>query len=337
MVAVLLSALTVVAGWLSLVAASGIRIAGKEICTNNQHRFGTWRLRSNTTKLTKSFYCCGWDGEDFLLNTTLCGTNKINGDALYWGARDHNTQSGGHACTCDIRGNSRFTVTPRESYEWIPRNCSLLPFNGIQFCKLLGNRTILMSGDSTMQQIATTLLSMTATTGGKCGTQIAMGRSDYLAFTLKGHKGVPENVNFVKPDICIMNAGAHQHDMGDIWDIWGKLEAQWARIHASSPHTKFIWKTQSPAHIGCDEQNKPYTTYHAPDAKVDQYRYGLFPEFDEVSANFSAKLGIKVLDISPLYLRPDAHPKGDCMHYCLPGPLDLFSNIFITMLYNNEI
>ena len=32
---------------------------------------------------------------------------------------------------------------------------------------------------------------------------------------------------------------------------------------------------------------------------------------------------IGLLDMGALYYRPDAHPGEDCLHFCLPGPIDI--------------
>lgn len=47
---------------------------------------------------------------------------------------------------------------------------------------------------------------------------------------------------------------------------------------------------------------------------------------------FPAAEGWKLLDAySPTILRPDSHQGGnDCLHYCLPGPVDHW----VTLLYN---
>jgi hypothetical protein len=50
--------------------------------------------------------------------------------------------------------------------------------------------------------------------------------------------------------------------------------------------------------------------------------------------------GFQLLSMEPLYLRPDAHVYGskhDCMHYCQPGPLDLFSVLLLQMMVTGEV
>ena len=44
-----------------------------------------------------------------------------------------------------------------------------------------------------------------------------------------------------------------------------------------------------------------------------------------------------VIDMSPLYQRPDAHALDDCLHFCTPGPLDLFGELLMAALSNGEL
>ena len=90
------------------------------------------------------------------------------------------------------------------------------------------------------------------------------------------------------------------------------------------------------------------------------YHWELHPSFDQMAMQFAADLGMGVIDMSPLYLRPDAHIGGttgngyhmllageqrgaapekmDCLHYCLPGPVDLFNVLLLQALveWNDE-
>lgn len=72
----------------------------------------------------------------------------------------------------------------------------------------------------------------------------------------------------------------------------------------------------------------------------DRHHWRLFRKFDELTRNRSAVLGWEFLDVSPLYYRPDGHVlRGrwvggrrkpvDCLHSCMPGPLNLFSKLLL--------
>jgi hypothetical protein len=82
------------------------------------------------------------------------------------------------------------------------------------------------------------------------------------------------------------------------------------------------------------------------------YNWPMFEDWDARARVLLGNSSLKnshVLDIAPLHLRPDAHPgswpgpvvegvdhherwKIDCLHMCMPGPLDLVSQVFFHML-----
>jgi hypothetical protein len=66
-----------------------------------------------------------------------------------------------------------------------------------------------------------------------------------------------------------------------------------------------------------------------------QYNHGLFQGFDAIASDiFTKVLKQPVLHLEPLYYRADAHPvrDDDCLHYCIPGPLDLAAILLHHML-----
>ena len=68
----------------------------------------------------------------------------------------------------------------------------------------------------------------------------------------------------------------------------------------------------------------------------DEFQWRLHPTFDDMSIKWSQDPAhfLPVIDMSPLYLRPDAHP-AECLHYCTPGPRDLFATLLMQMLSEN--
>ena len=119
----------------------------------------------------------------------------------------------------------------------------------------------------------------------------------------------------------------------------------------------FTWRSQYGGHYDCGSTHGDYTVpYVAPTDHSDEYHYDLFklydsiameiiPEYNEEFKETSLQLNrtgsaaqtpsIDYMDMSPLYLRADAHPasngydKYDCLHFCLPGPLHLFSILML--------
>ena len=59
------------------------------------------------------------------------------------------TQVGASACSCDSKSN-RLELGSIEQYQWKPSFCDLPAWDANAFCHLLGNRTVLLVGDSTM-------------------------------------------------------------------------------------------------------------------------------------------------------------------------------------------
>ena len=310
------------------------------LCRNSGHVNGKWVYNPSLNLTRKSFSCCGEAKGEFLKNKEECGPDWYDIEHLYWGSKKYLSLAGGSGCWCDILWGYK-NVHPREMYEWVPQDCQLLPFNGSRFCELIGQRKILMVGDSTMQQTAATLMSMIVSYGGTCADQVAFGRSDQLFFSTKGHLDLFQFVALIKPDICIMNSGPHNHDMGDMFSVVESLKNMWGRLETSSPHTKYIWKTNNPGHVDCPSgmirDNVIGPQPYAPDSKeYDEFQWNLHPAFDELAKNYSKILNLTgVIDMSPLYQRADAH--WDCLHYCMPGPINIFSNILLNMLVTGEV
>ena len=59
------------------------------------------------------------------------------------------------------------------------------------------------------------------------------------------------------------------------------------------------------------------------------FQHSDFYYMDKVAKRVMKNYSIPFLDISPIYLRPEAHNNidgtKDCLHFCMPGPLILYS------------
>jgi hypothetical protein len=138
-------------------------------------------------------------------------------------------------------------------------------------------------------------------------------------------------------------------DLGDYWSIWSVLIDQIKSLKITHPNVKVLWKTINPGHYHCTNISSPTTTYSPAGAnEEDIFHWDTFPILDELASNHSRTAGIGVIDVSPLYLRGDAHPAlnqlllhkktdHDCLHFCSPGPLALFAQLMLQMLHNKEI
>jgi len=323
-------------------------------CKMHQYTKGKWELKpgdSPTKKTTKSFYCCGWEDNDYESNISICGAERLT-DSFNYLIHGHTTKepsrhAGGHACFCD-RDEGRLTVNRREKYEWIPSSCHWMSWNSKHFCQALGNRTLLLVGDSTVSQSASTLFNMIRSGGEDCAHQISFGRSDFLAYVIRGRgdKSFLDFVRMATPDIVIFSAGPHLVDKDDISSTWEQMKPIITTLKTEYPNLRFAWKSQNPGHLNCGD-------YHAPTNEsyeeimshpvrhrgMKRYNWDFNPFYDSCSRDYCEMLNVTYIDMSPLYFRPDAHPAqgNDCLHYCLPGPLDIFPQILLNLLHNKEL
>jgi len=138
-------------------------------------------------------------------------------------------------------------------------------------------------------------------------------------------------------DICLLNSGAHLDD-GDLYDIWETIQP-WVNEYRAAFNTTFVWVTQSYGHLQCEKYQAPLKEFipiSPSEYDMDKYLWRKFPKFDRMSKDLAAIHNFGLLDISMIRLRPDAHKANnipghnDCLHWCFPGPL----NIFPTLLYN---
>ena len=316
-------------------------------CTNNSHIEGTWIPYEPKYK---SFVCCGGGyagpyGQgppyDFEKVPGYCLPKNTLPSFKEFGYLEFGAQCGDDCCICDRTDDTRFVTNRREKYYWKPSNCNILEWNSTLFCELLGERKILMMGDSSMQQTAATLMSMITGGNGTCAPQITFGRSDHVIFGFKGHQNYANLVDEIEPNITIVTAGAHIEDRGDVDTILHGINLhQQTRASLGKTVPTVVWKTQNPGHLACHKYKSPVAEFAVNKSVPDHYRWTEFTKFDKHTDIQCPKYGFKILHMSPLYLRPDAHIEGhkeDCLHYCMPGPLDLFSIILQQMLFNNEI
>lgn len=102
-----------------------------------------------------------------------------------------------------------------------------------------------------------------------------------------------------------------------------------------------VWRTHNAPFPGCMNFHAPVT---APPQQPSTFGWNLFNQFDEIAFNLTRQYNFQVIDMSPLKLRADAHQgkmawtakQGDCLHFCLPGPVDLFANLMLHMLSEHD-
>jgi len=298
---------------------------GLPLCKGREYVDGSWKLLKEPQP--KTFKCCSWDeGPGYWRHDTqkcMGASRRVNTGP----AGSKFISIGGHGCMCDAHLDQ---VSEREMHAWTPTKCSLPAFNANSFCDALGRGKIHIFGDSTMQQASATLMNMLI--GGHreekqhCAPKIQFTLSDYLVADPEKSNERGESVDFsaekYNADIYIVGLGAWIHSSDHYEGTINKVAKMIEKRQSEPNPPVFVWKTISGA--GCGHINKMSVDNHDP-----SYTYDLFPKYDAMAREKLTPLGVKFVDLSPLYLRGDAHPNnhGDCLHFCAPGPVDIFPRL----------
>jgi len=339
----------------------GAKISKLKVCSGGDYVRGKWILDENHKK---SFSCC----DPHVFNDCYIGMNdfEINYNKNF----PIHSHSG---CACQT--HSQKNGVPRdesidlEKFQWYPTSCRLVQWNATLFCHLLGNRTVLFLGDSTAHQTVNTLIAMLLKSfdTSQCIPQIKFEYSDKLVWDPDERK---RGDNFVawtdkhRPHILVIGAYAHYHhlaleqeanasDISFLNYFYPKFSEGLEYLKRTHPQLqKIVIKTENPGHWDHCHLNKMPVPFenaslgylegqHATHTHQDKYHWHMGTLVDKFMKNIARKHNFPIIDMSPLLYRPDAHPaelsNGDCLHYCTPGPLDLFSRIFLHKLYIREI
>ncbi|KAI7858862.1 GDSL/SGNH-like acyl-esterase family found in Pmr5 and Cas1p-domain-containing protein [Circinella umbellata] len=147
----------------------------------------------------------------------------------------------------------------------------------------------------------------------------------------------------------VLNTGPHWHTNKK----WGPNESDEEMVVAYKKAMKIvvdyltdnmtplqrIWIRSTPyGHLECSKYTEPSKVPHVPQRKPGEFQWDMHVKFDEVWKDLIEETGddrIRFFNVSSMAnLRGDAHsrPDSDCLHTCLPGPVDdwnklLFSEI----------
>ena len=223
-------------------------------------------------------------------------------------------------------------------------------FDPVETCRLLGNSTVALVGDSTMQQFHATLTD--ALRPGKCHAQVKTELSDTLVGRAYGNMNRGKTWRVVlaelNPDIMIVTVGAHVRVGDDHFEAI--IDEVLSGMQDGNKATKFAWKTQAPG--GCTKSiSFPNNTtlaamsvnYTVASYGRDTYNWYQFYNRDLLLLSKLQEMNMPYMDVRMLYSRSDAHissqtgrplMKGviDCLHMCMPGPLDVAGRLFHRLL-----
>lgn len=266
------------------------------ICELREFARGKWSYDPTITK--KSHVCCGWDTTDWkdVEIQQECGPYDIpNKDKFQYGRLDYNVQCGGHACVCDEIQKQRHVVSEREKWRWRPESgCKIMQWNATQFCELLGDKRILMIGDSTMMQSAATVMNMLLADrpAGKCGPQLMIyhfNKPDENPQLMMAY------FQSFAPDIAIFNFGAHFHNDGIFMrDMKIFVDFLLPFLQTLPKPVQLIWKTINSPHFACDQYKMATEEFPKEPHFQDYYQWELFPIYDNFSLSFFPRYGFEV-------------------------------------------
>mmetsp|Transcript_59213 Transcript_59213/g.63893 ORF Transcript_59213/g.63893 Transcript_59213/m.63893 type:complete len:362 (-) Transcript_59213:1405-2490(-) len=244
-----------------------------------------------------------------------------------------------------------------DKYEWSSAALSA-QFDPNTTCQILGNRTVALIGDSTMAQVASTLIN--SLVPGGCHNQISIHSADTLV--KRDFGGMNRGKHFIeylydlKPDIAIVGVGphiSHNHNssfysiVNEVLSDMNEIKLRWGN------NITFGWKTQQPG--GCSQNmtnpKNPLATKSGLLNTTFRHNWELFYEWDEMLTTQLEEIKMPFLDLRMLYSRTDGHISSrgklvkywgrkeeytDCLHLCTPGPLDVVSRLFHNFLLQSD-
>jgi hypothetical protein len=309
---------------LLLVATLHVATLPTPTCQLVDFSLGKWERIDNTPG-NKSFVCCSKDAMKHPEVEAACSVLPKATE------RD---------CNCDSKGNTFTTISERERWMWKPDGCSLLTWNVETFCKYLGNKTILFTGDSTVGQIFISVKGMLG--NASCNNQMLRERLTKYSVE-KNSTFFSSVVKYPQADYVIMNLGPWYDDPAEFIRAILSTARDIEKLKKLPIYkkTKFLWKTTSPAHHSCTDFHAPISSPLPLNHTDDKYYWDWFPLYDEISVRELLPIVDNIFNMFPLYLRADAHvgfyspvEGSDCLHFCLPGPLNLFSVMLLHYLHH---
>jgi hypothetical protein len=248
-----------------------------------------------------------------------------------------------------------------DEYRWDGGSGSSLRhdtrFDPENACHVLGNRTILMIGDSIVGQTAAEVRNELVSAG--CQDRIQYVLSDTLIDKFMGIKdkgGKNRGPHWSQPindflsklgdeeGIVVYAVGPHIFGEDKFKSVFDETLEYAMKIERDHKNLRFVYKTHHGA--GCSETISPLP----PDQTAQEwspqggysFNHGNFYARDLYAIGVLKSLGRPFMDLRMLYSRSDAHPAstnettghGDCLHHCSPGPLSVIPPILFDLMRN---
>jgi len=147
-----------------------------------------------------------------------------------------------------------------------------------------------------------------------------------------------------RPTLLLANTGIHAHTMKRFEEDFDNFTSRLASVSHLRPKDLFYFRLTLPGHEKCHEYDHPFRSlqeFSLDGELARRYTWGLVPGFNDYAKMAASRLAaarkfnLTVLDPYLLtILRPDGHrfQQGDCLHYYLPGVVDWWNHLLVTML-----
>lgn len=310
--------------------ASPRSVSLNNACMGDEYKKGCWFNISEKGSM-KDFICCGYDKSRASGSVMTYADPQIipycgYEQQYYPGRLEYKGGFKSHGildvymhtqgCNCD-RMEGYLDVHPRELYNWEPTTCSLTKWDSSLLCDLLGYRTILMIGDSTMLQVCRTFVNLLIRDHQNCTIQFTCIHSNKLVDDYED-MNQRELLHYVRkespPDFVIFSTAAHYNNItlfdGVIRETFTKIDKfkQDIAVLNQTKIPQFIWMQPTPGHIGCTKNLYPLSNLSSFDVGEDKYHWRLFDKFNDLVVGESLqRYNVSYLDLTPLKYRPDAH------------------------------
>ena len=247
-------------------------------------------------------------------------------------------------------------------WQWeVQSSCTYKIPDRRTFCETLNGRNILIVGDSTSWTFASTIMDF-AVEYKWIGSQfdaepvpvrickssdLLFIRNDILSLVQRNEvmlDTVVQDGNIVefswidhllsgKYEIVIFNRGAHYFPDPILKDNL-KLLGHYLNDTTVRNKTTIFYRNTVAGHHNCENFTKPDNNNKYVDSDVKGYHWHNFARQNIFVIKYMKSIGAYIIDANATsFFRPDHHlGPGDCLHYCIPGPVDTWLIFFWNLL-----
>ncbi|CAI5467040.1 unnamed protein product [Closterium sp. Yama58-4] len=135
----------------------------------------------------------------------------------------------------------------------------------------------------------------------------------------------------VNADVVIVNRGAH-YIGGRDFEL--SVRAAMRLLRRKLPRALLVYRNSPPGHVNCSSYDRPIKIRQDP--ATLPFHWDTFSAQNDIAREIAEEVKAVYMDVDTMTaLRPDGH-KGyvkergitDCLHYCTPGPVDTWVEIF---------